>query len=314
MKAACQKKNSWRASEDDAFSHLDPFTHRLTSLLGAISKYRVLLVGDGIIDEYVYVKPQGKSPKENIISNKVLHSERFSGGAWAAAAHVRGFVENVQVQTATTTTVKRRFVETGYIRKLFETHEEEEAPQELAPDPAGFDLAIVADFGHGCLTPNLIERLTASKTFLAVNAQTNSANLGFNLITKYPRADYVVLDELEARLAAHDRDSRIEDVILKLGFQRIIVTLGPNGAIGYDGQFHREAGKSALVVDTMGAGDAFFCVTAPFAAAGASMKELLVIGNAAGAIKCSVVGHRQSVTKQALVDYLTPSSSQLKRN
>jgi bifunctional ADP-heptose synthase (sugar kinase/adenylyltransferase) len=266
----------------------------------------VLLVGDGIIDEYVYVKPQGKSPKENIISNRILTSERFRGGVWAAAAHIREFVGEHSVSGGDTVTVKRRYVETGYIRKLFETHEEEEAPQEIAPDPTGFDLCIVTDFGHGCLTPSLIERLTGSKTFLAVNAQTNSANLGFNLITKYPRADYVVLDELEARLAAHDRDSEIEDVILKLGFQRIIVTLGPNGAIGYDGQFHREAGKSALVVDTMGAGDAFFCVTAPFAAAGASMRELLVIGNAAGAIKCSVVGHRQSVTKQGLVDYLSP--------
>jgi bifunctional ADP-heptose synthase (sugar kinase/adenylyltransferase) len=264
----------------------------------------VLVLGDGIIDEYVYVRPQGKSPKENIISNRVLHSERFSGGTWAAAAHVKGFVKAVEVQTASTTTVKRRYVETGYIRKLFETHQEEAGEQEVAPDPAGFDLCVVADFGHGCVTQGLIERLTASKAFLAVNAQTNSANHGFNLITKYPRADYVVIDELEARLAAHDRDSSIEDVILKLGFKRIIVTLGPHGAIGYDGQFHREKGNKGLVVDTMGAGDAFFCVTAPFAAAGASMPELLQIGNAAGAIKCSVVGHRQPVTKEALVQYL----------
>jgi bifunctional ADP-heptose synthase (sugar kinase/adenylyltransferase) len=273
-----------------------------------ISKYRVLVVGDGIVDEYVYVRPLGKSPKENIISNRILDSESFKGGVWAAAAHVASFVSrsDLHVFSGSSVTRKRRYVETGYIRKLFETHEEEkeEALEEIAPDPAGFDLAIVTDFGHGCLTPSLIERLTASKTFLAVNAQTNSANIGFNLITKYPRADYVVVDELEARLAAHDRDSPIEDVILKLGFQRIIVTLGPNGAIGYDGKFHREPVKSGRVVDTMGAGDAFFCVTAPFAAAGADMRDLLVIGNAAGAIKCSVVGHRQSVTKEALVQYL----------
>lgn len=272
--------------------------------MDSISSYKALVVGDGIIDEYVYVRPQGKSPKENIISNRVLSSERFKGGVWAAAAHLAGFVREIRVQSDSRTTVKRRYVETGYIRKLFETHDDEEAQQEIAPDPAGFDLCVVTDFGHGCLTPSLIERLAASKTFLAVNAQTNSANLGFNLITKYPRADYVVLDELEARLAAHDRDNAIEEVILKLGFQRIIVTLGPNGAIGYDGQFHREKVKANTVKDTMGAGDAFFCVTAPFACAGATMPELLKIGNAAGAIKCSIVGHRQSVTKEALLAYL----------
>lgn len=274
--------------------------------MGSILNYKALVVGDGIIDEYVYVKPQGKSPKENIISNLILDSESFKGGVWAASAHISSFVCNADLHIHSGRSVirKRRFVETGYIRKLFETHEEEEAPQEIAPDPTGFDLCVVTDFGHGCLTPDLIKRLTGSKTFLAVNAQTNSANHGFNLITKYPRADYVVLDELEARLAAHDRDSRIEDVILKLGFQRIIVTLGPHGAIGYDGNFYRESVKSNTVVDTMGAGDAFFCVTAPFACAGAAMPELLTIGNAAGAIKCSVVGHRQSVTKEALVRYL----------
>lgn len=264
----------------------------------------MLVVGDGIVDEYVYVRPQGKSPKENIISNAVISSERFNGGVWAAAGHVRSLCGLVRVTTGGNCVLKRRYVEQGFIRKLFETHEGEKAKREIVPEPAGFDLCIVADFGHGCLTPSLIQRLAASKTFLAVNAQTNSANHGFNLITKYPRADYVVIDELEARLAAHDRESSIEDVILKLGFQRIIVTLGPRGAIGYDGQFHRETGKSGPVVDTMGAGDAFFCVTAPFAAAGASMPELLTIGNAAGAIKCSVVGHRTPVTKEALTHYL----------
>lgn len=272
--------------------------------MASISNYRVLVVGDGIVDEYVYVRPQGKSPKENIISNRILDRERFRGGVWAAAAHLQSLAKEVRVHHSSPVTVKTRYVETGYIRKLFETHDQQDSPEEVIPDPAGFDLCVVADFGHGCLTPSLIERLAASKTFLAVNAQTNSANIGFNLITKYPRADYVVIDELEARLAAHDRDNPIEDVILKLGFERIIVTLGPHGAIGYDGNFYREPVKKGQVIDTMGAGDAFFCVTAPFAAAGASMPELLVIGNAAGAIKCGVVGHRQPVTKQALTQYL----------
>ena len=161
---------------------------RLRSLLDSISSYKALVVGDGIIDEYVYVKPLGKSPKENIISNRILDSESFRGGVWAAAAHIRSFVgdANLHLFSGVHAIRKRRFVETGYIRKLFETHQEEdqETPQEAPPDPLGFDLCVVTDFGHGCLTHSLIERLTASKTFLAVNAQTNSANHGFNLITK----------------------------------------------------------------------------------------------------------------------------------
>ena len=70
----------------------------LTSLLQEISDYRVLVVGDGIIDEYCYVKPQGKSPKENIITNRILRTESFRGGVFAAAEHVRGFCAEVDIQ------------------------------------------------------------------------------------------------------------------------------------------------------------------------------------------------------------------------
>ena len=110
---------------------------------------------------------------------------------------------------------------------------------------------------------------------------------------------------MEARLAAHDRTSKIEDIcrfLTKLGFERVVVTLGSHGSVGMDKTgFYREPSVSRRVLDTMGAGDAFFCVTAPFAAAGASMRDLLRIGNTAGAIKCAVVGHRTSVTRDELM-------------
>jgi sugar/nucleoside kinase (ribokinase family) len=57
------------------------------------------------------------------------------------------------------------------------------------------------------------------------------------------------------------------------------------------------------VIDTMGAGDAFLAVTAPFARHG-RMEDLLLIGNAAGAMKTQIVGHRQSITKDALIRYM----------
>lgn len=278
----------------------------LKNLLETVSRYNVLLVGDAIIDEYVYVRPQGKSPKENIITNRIVRSESFRGGVWAAEQHVGNFCQGTGIERGATVTIKRRFVEEQYITKLFEVHETENRPMGYKPLAAElYDMVLVTDFGHGAVTPFVIEGLIRNAKFLAVNAQTNSANYGFNLITKYPRADFVVLDELEARLAACDRDSPIEQVIESLGFERIIVTLGPKGSIGYDrGMFTTAPAMSEKVVDTMGAGDAFFCVTAPLAAAGADMETLCRVGNAAGAIKCGVVGHRQAVTREALLDRL----------
>lgn len=276
----------------------------LTSLLETVSRYSVLLVGDAIIDEYVYVRPQGKSPKENIITNRIVRSERFRGGVWAAEGHVGNFCSGgTGILRGDHITIKRRFVEEQYVTKLFSVYESEHSPMGYTSLPfEDYDVVIVTDFGHGAVSDKTIEEMTSKAKFLAVNAQTNSANYGFNLITKYPRADYVVLDELEARLAAHDATSPIERIIEKLGFQRMVVTLGPRGSVGFhDGRFATAPAISEKIVDTMGAGDAFFCVTAPLAAAGADIETLCRVGNAAGAIKCGVVGHRQSVTREALL-------------
>ena len=281
----------------------------LPELLDRVSSLTALCVGDAIIDEYCYVRPLGKSPKEHIIATQYTHRETFKGGVWAAAKHLEGFCAKVDIELGFIVTTKRRFVEEETIRKLFEVHEASIEGLSLEQTkPSEYDLTVVADFGHGCISNALIAWICKEARFLAVNCQTNSANTGFNLITKYPRADFVVVDELEARLAMHDRQSPIEDVIRGLygfGFRRIIVTLGSHGSVGYDETgFYREPSVAKSVVDTMGAGDAFFCVTAPFAAAGASMRDLLRIGNAAGAIKCAVVGHRASVDRKSLLAYL----------
>ncbi|MCA3265815.1 MAG: cytidyltransferase, partial [Azospirillum sp.] len=56
-------------------------------------------------------------------------------------------------------------------------------------------------------------------------------------------------------------------------------------------------------IDTMGAGDAFFAVTAPLVAAGGAMEDIAFVGNAAGALKVNIVGHRKSIQKPDLVKY-----------
>lgn len=272
--------------------------------LEAVRDFRVLLVGDGIHDEYNYVTPIGKSIKENTLSTVFHRREDFRGGVWAAAEHVRSFCREVDVKTGDKVMWNRRYVDETYTRKLFTIHETQLAEATPRVDIPSYDLVIITDFGHGALTRPLIERLSAEARYLAVNAQTNSTNFGFNMITKYPRADLVVLDTLEARLAVHDADGPIEEVIEALAratdFRKIIVTQGHKGATGWDGAFSHVPAYTQTVVDTMGAGDAFLAVVSPFACAGRPMRELLAIGNAAGAAKCAIVGHRQYVTKAAL--------------
>lgn len=276
------------------------------ALIESVKDSRVLFVGDTIIDEYQFVTPLGKSPKENLIPVKFHSSETFTGGVEAAANHLRTFCQSVTIRTNANGVRKVRMVEKHNVRKLFEVHYNGMGSPLIPYDGAPYDCVVVTDFGHGCIGPQMIEWL-CKQPFMAVNAQTNSSNIGFNLITKYRRANYMVIDEPEARLAAQNRDGPIEEVMAQLAngrCEKMVVTLGHHGAIGYEGgHFTSMAAMSRNVVDTMGAGDAFFAVTAPMAKHG-SMEDLLLIGNAAGALKTQVVGHRTSVTKEALCEFV----------
>jgi len=313
-----------------------------------LQNMRVLVIGDTIIDEYHYCKPLGKSPKENLIPARYLSNETFAGGILAIANHVAGFCNEVEVVTClgevngygdfilanlrpnvkskffyqpdSTTIVKRRFIETDLLKKLFEVqflngHRlngslEEDICQYLALDVANYDLVIVGDYGHGFMGKKIIDVLCEKAKFLAVNAQTNSANIGFNLITKYPRSNYFCIDEPEIRLATHDNFSSLDVVVNKVAKElqchRAVVTQGHLGSLVYNQNngvievpaFSRE------VVDRVGAGDAFLSVTSLCVAAGLPDELIGFIGNAAGALAIRIVGNRSPVEPVSLFKYI----------
>jgi bifunctional ADP-heptose synthase (sugar kinase/adenylyltransferase) len=278
-------------------------------LIEVVAEDRVLFIGDSIVDEYHYVSPLGKSAKENLIPVRFKSREVFDGGVDAAAKHAKSFVGEVVIGSCGPATRKVRFVDETYLRKGYEVHYQDGHGGRPWPMGDEFDCIVVTDFGHGEIASNHSTfAFEKGGVFVAVSAQTNSANHGFNLITKYDRADYIVIDEPEARLAAQDRDSPLADVIVKLAegrSRKFIVTHGRHGAWGWEegrGVFFQPS-FSERPVDTMGAGDAFFAVTAPMAKYG-TIEDLLVIGHAAGTLKTQIVGHRKPVEKKELVEYL----------
>ncbi|MCG8512109.1 MAG: PfkB family carbohydrate kinase, partial [Rhodospirillales bacterium] len=321
----------------------------LLELIDRISGFRVLMIGDAIIDDYRYVSAIGKSPKEHMIATLFDNREVFAGGVFAAANHVAGFCKEVELITTIgddaeyeklirdslkpnvrlqafrrrgkPTTRKTRFIDRGYLRKMFEVYHMDDTPvpppieskieKFLRDKAADFDLVIVTDFGHGLISSSLIGTLRNSAKFLAVTAQSISANMGYNLITRYPSADYICIDMPEARLAVSDRQSDPRDIVgqvlpARIDCPRFIVTHGMNGCVGYqrDRETIHVPAFTKTVVDTVGAGDAFFSVTSPIAAAGGAIDRVAFIGNAAGAIKVGIVGHRSAVERVALIKFL----------
>ncbi|MGC2414373.1 MAG: PfkB family carbohydrate kinase [Stellaceae bacterium] len=322
---------------------IDEFMRRMTGL-------NVLVVGEAIVDEYRYVLPMGKAPKENIIATRLQDREVFMGGAIATANNAAAFCGTVEVLTmigerdsyeqairdalkpnvsmrclmrrGAPTIHKCRYVDPMLFRKLFEVYQIDDVP--LSPRDEGrlcgmfrdavidVDLVIVNDFGHGMIGDKLVRTIIEHSPFLAINAQTNSANMGFNLISRYPRADLVCIDALEARLASKDRTGELTQIINQrlpsmIDCDRFVVTNGRYGSLTYErGDIVRSIpALPSKVVDTMGAGDAVLAVVAPLVAVGAPLDLVGFIGNVVGAQKVSIVGHQRSVDRISVLKALT---------
>ena len=316
--------------------------------LREIADLRVLVIGDAILDEYHFVRPYGMPTKAPVIAAQFLSAECYAGGALAVANHVAGFCREVHlvtglggddpreefirahlrenvtphfvVQPGRPTTVKRRYLRRFLLQKLFELSFYDDGPLDddveagllahLDAVAGDYDLVLSADFGHGLITRRAVEVLCAKARFLAVNTQLNSINFGYHLVTRYPRADFVCIDEEESRIACRDRQSDLGVILgeLSAGLKTklITVTRGHHGSLtrGADGVEAAVPVLSRQVVDTLGAGDAFLSIAAPCAALGFPPELVGFIGNAVGAMAVRIIGNAEAVEPDALFRFL----------
>lgn len=247
--------------ETDAW--LAEFRSRRTSeevigfLEGARDK-KILVVGEAIIDEYVFCDAIGKSTKDPVLACQYRETEAFPGGSLAIANHLAGFCDevglitylgehdrreefvrqsllpNVRAQFLTKhgapTIHKRRFVDNYTQNKLLELYLMEDAPLRgddedvllgmLGQAVAEYDMVIASDYGHGMMSPQAIDTLCRNTGFLAVNTQSNAGNRGFNPISKYWRADYVCLANHEVSIETRMREGDPRDLLMEIA-QRI---------------------------------------------------------------------------------------------
>jgi rfaE bifunctional protein nucleotidyltransferase chain/domain len=209
------------------------------------------------------------------------------------------------------TIVKRRYRESYFGVPLFAINflseeplgegEERELQTLLADRLSDYDAVIVADYGHQMLAARIVQLICDRARFLAVNTQANAANTGFHTISKYPRADYIALAErelqLECRSRAGDLREQLTAVAQRLYATAAAVTLGKRGCLCYHRRagFHQAPSLATSVVDRVGAGDAFFAITALCAALDAPLDVLAFLGNVAGAEAVAVVGNSRHV-------------------
>jgi rfaE bifunctional protein kinase chain/domain/rfaE bifunctional protein nucleotidyltransferase chain/domain len=319
----------------------------ITSFIGRARNLRVVVVGDAIIDEYQYCETLGKSGKEPILAAQFVRSEKFAGGALAVANHIASCCANVRLVTllgsqdsheefiraslapgvipeflimeGAPTLIKRRFIETYPFQKLFEVYVmNEQAAQQKSTELCAVlekaapeaDVVIAADYGHGMIGPDAIEVLCGTAPCLAVNAQVNAGNHGFNTVSKYRRADFISLSEKEIRLETRNPTGELRGLVRRvasdLQCRQLLVTRGAKGSLCYgrDEGFFETPGFALRTVDRVGAGDAVFAIGSVCAALGAPIDMIGFIGNAVGSEAVGIVGNQRFIERAPLLKHI----------
>ncbi len=322
---------------------------QVLGFLERASTLRPVVVGEAIIDEYAFCDGLGKSTKEPILAFRYGFTESHAGGSLAVANHLAGFcrevelvcllgehdrredfvrqqlLPNVRLRVVThrgaPTIHKRRFVDTHTAGRMFELYVMDDTPLDREAEAEllsslngatdGADLVIVADYGHGMLTPSAIRALCDFPRFLAVNTQANAGNRGFNTISRYRRADYVCLAGHEIALETRMRPGNLQDLILevtkRINCPRFTVTHGGKGSLHYEAGvgFTEAPALASRITDRVGAGDAVLAVSSLLVAQGTPWDVVGLIGNVVGAEMVAELGNRVSVSRFPLTKHVT---------
>lgn len=221
--------------------------------ISKMDKLNVLVVGEVIIDEYIFCDTIGKSGKEPILINKKIKSEKYAGGSISIANHASTFSNKVKVLSYLGENAEdldfiksnlQKNVKLDYIKKkksrtilktrildnytknkiigvydlnddILSREDEDKFIKKIDQNINKYDLVILIDYGHGLLTSKVVQNLKKKSKFLSVNAQLNSLNTSSHSFSKYNKTDYISLHEGEIRNEFRDQDLKLDKLINK---------------------------------------------------------------------------------------------------
>lgn len=295
----------------------------LKRFIADVSGLRVCLLGETIVDEWVDVTLTNLSVKSRCLAGLETARTRQIGAAGMIAQHLAPFVKRVDCFTnalagdlpanltvtnlSPTAIVKTRFIDQDSGSRLFELKSPDlhGVQGDGLPDFDEYDLVLVADFGHGLLDAAAINRQIAvrKRAFVAAMAQVNSTNYGYNMPTRYRRADYYSLNRLEAEMSLRERNVPLPELLTRVGAlleaDCLSVTGGDQGVMVKQGSEIADLpALSTTVVDTIGCGDAYFALSSLAACLGRPAGLVALAGSIAAAAVAQRRGNERPVSEQ----------------
>jgi rfaE bifunctional protein kinase chain/domain len=222
---------------------------QLAAIIGEFVGKRVLVIGDLIIDEYIYCDAIGMSQEDPTVVVTPFERRRFLGGAGIVASHLSGlgastnfislvgddreseeaanFLDNYGVghilvkDSSRPTTLKQRFkVSSKTMLRVsnLRSHDiDQELEIEILHQTRKFldssDGVIFSDFNYGCLKQSLVDSISneCRARNIPIFADSQASSQVGN-VSRFRFCDFISATEREARMAINDFRSGLQFV------------------------------------------------------------------------------------------------------
>jgi D-beta-D-heptose 7-phosphate kinase/D-beta-D-heptose 1-phosphate adenosyltransferase len=223
--------------------------------------YKILLIGDSCIDEYVYGTCERLNPEAPVPILKFYRKESMNGMAWNVRNNLQAFGAEVYMLTNKEKIYKTRYIEEKYNQQILRVDVEDILlPMEYEIPNEKYDVLVISDYNKGFIThQRLFEIVFNSKIPVFVDSKK------------------IILPESNCFIKVNDDESKL----LKSKHNNLIITRGSGGA-EYDGVIY--PGEKVSVFDVCGAGDTFLSALVYFYLECGTIEKAIPYANKAAAI------------------------------
>tara|TARA_Y100000590_G_scaffold38447_1_gene41314 strand:+ start:4114 stop:5640 length:1527 start_codon:yes stop_codon:yes gene_type:complete len=314
--------------------------NKIEKKIDHLSKLKFMVIGDPIIDTYLFSDFLGVSSKSSVVSTKLMHEENYLGGSLAVAEMLcklgcsvdllayksknKFFSKQLKLLSKRINFLNicnqkkiprvSRFLHQNRNEKLFQFYEFDKFAHNKESSSKFLKFlkkrkkthnTIVIDFGFGFLDKNMINILEKNINNFALNVHANSLNSNYNKFTKYKKYNYLSMNKKEFQLGLNTAENNINYLIKDSKENKInypfAVTLGNEGSVLV------EKKKEQFVpsffhktIDTVGSGDAFFAITSALNKIKKDNLLNLFLGNVYAGLHALNIGNKKFVTKDEL--------------
>ena len=233
---------------------------KIKNIINDFDRFKVLIIGETIIDQYNFCEALGKSGKEPILVLKETQKDQYLGGVLGIARNISEICKNITVismlgekkeylkdinknlpknilkrfifKKNSPTIVKKRYVDNisqskvigiyNITDEILSKKDESNFIKFLKSEIPKHDLVIVSDYGHGLISKKSANMICKNSKFLALNAQVNASNIGYHTIRNYNNFDTLIINEKEIRHEMRDKVNKLEFLMSNLSKEKKI--------------------------------------------------------------------------------------------